>query len=161
MSLGHGWGWQPPKAASHIYIRHIQIVWAHWCVIHRHEVAALLSYPPYLAQIKGFWVTCRVNMMPLCHGWGWPPPQTASLIHTRHIQSVWAHWYAVHRQKVAALHSYPPWLAQILGFLVTYGVEWCHYIMVEAGSYLKLLTTSILYIYKEFEHINMLSTGIR
>jgi hypothetical protein len=25
----------------------------------------------YLAQISGFWVTCRVKMMWLCHGWGW------------------------------------------------------------------------------------------
>jgi hypothetical protein len=161
MSLGHGWGWQPPKTASHIYIWLIQIVWAHWYAIHRHKVAALLSYPPYLAQIWGFWVTCGVKMMSLGHGWGWPPPQTACLIHTRHIQSVWAHWYAVHRHKVAVLHSYSPCLAQILGFLVTYGVEWCHYIMVEADSHLKLLPTSIIDIYKVSEHINMLSIGIR
>jgi len=32
--------------------------------------------------------------------------------------------------------------------------------MVEAGSYLKLLPTSILHIYKVFEHIDMLSIGI-
>jgi hypothetical protein len=33
--------------------------------------------------------------------------------------------------------------------------------MVEADSYLKLLPTSILDIYKVFEHIDMLSIGIR
>ena len=33
--------------------------------------------------------------------------------------------------------------------------------MVEAGSHLKLLLTSILDIYKVFEHIYMLSMGIR
>ena len=33
----------------------------------------------------------------------------------------------------------------------------CHYIMVEADSHLKLLSASILDIYKEFEHIDMLS----
>ncbi len=70
-------------------------------------------YPPYfLGQILGFRVTCGVKMMWLCHGWGWQPPQTASHIHIRHIQNVWAHWYAVHRHMVAALHSYthPTWL---------------------------------------------------
>ena len=51
---------------------------------------------PCLAQIWGFWVTCGVKMMSLCHGWGWHPPQTASHIHSRHIQCVWAHWCAVH-----------------------------------------------------------------
>jgi hypothetical protein len=35
------------------------------------------------------------EMMSLRHGWGWQPPQTASLIHVRHIQSVGSHWYAV------------------------------------------------------------------
>ncbi len=33
--------------------------------------------------------------------------------------------------------------------------------MVDADSHLKLLPTSILYIYKVFEHINMLSMGIQ
>ncbi len=33
--------------------------------------------------------------------------------------------------------------------------------MVEAGRYLKLLPTSILDIYKVFEHIDMLSMGIK
>ena len=45
-------------------------------------------------------VTCGVKMMSSCHGWGWQPPQTASLIHIRHIESVWTHWFAVH------LHTY-------------------------------------------------------
>jgi hypothetical protein len=33
--------------------------------------------------------------------------------------------------------------------------------MVDADSHLKLLTTSILDIYKEFEHIDMLPMGMR
>ncbi len=37
----------------------------------------------------------------------------------------------------------------------------CQYVMVEADSNLKLLPTSISYIYKVFEHIDMLSIGIR
>ena len=40
------------------------------------------------------------------HSWGWQPPQTASCIHIKHIQSVWAHWYAVHGHHSAALNRY-------------------------------------------------------
>ncbi len=45
-----------------------------------------LSWP----QILNLWVTCGVEMMPLSDGWGWYPPQTASQIWARYIQSVWA-----------------------------------------------------------------------
>jgi hypothetical protein len=55
----------------------------------------------------------------------------------------------------------PPYLAQILGFWVTYvDSKWNHYVKVEADSHLKLLHASILDIYKVFEHIGMLSIGI-
>ncbi len=63
-------------------------------------------YPPYLTHKLGFWVTSGVKMISWCHVWGWQSPQTASSIHIRHAQSVWAHWYAVHRHMIAALHSY-------------------------------------------------------
>ncbi len=46
------------------------------------------------------------QMMWLCHGWGWQPPQTASHIHIRHIKSVWAHWYAVHWHTVVSLYCF-------------------------------------------------------
>jgi hypothetical protein len=147
MSLCHGWGWQPPQTASHIHIRHIQRIWAHWYVVHGHTVSALHSYthltwlrfwgsgslvesnddimswlrliansnffpypywtyrgfenidmlsvgikyqrytvnPTILGSDFGFWVTCGVKMMWLCHGWGWQLPQTASHIHIRHV----------------------------------------------------------------------------
>ncbi len=94
--------------------------------------------------------------------WGWQPPETASPIHIRHIQSVWAHWYAVQRHTVAAVYSYthPTWLRfWDLGSHVK--PKWCHYIMVEADSHLKPLPPSILDIYKVFEHIDMLSKGIQ
>ncbi len=69
----------------------------------------------HLAVIRcavGLTFTCGVKMMWLCHGWGWQPPQTASHIHIRHIQSDWAHWYAIHGHTVSALNSYthPTWL---------------------------------------------------
>ncbi len=74
------------------------------CYYHSHWII------PYLAQILGFWVTpCGVKVMSLCHGWGWHSPQITSHIHTRHIQSIWAHWYAVHGHIVATLHSYTCW----------------------------------------------------
>ena len=38
--------------------------------------------------------------------------------------------------------------------------KWCHYIIVEADSQLKLLSVSILDIYKVFEQIDMLSISI-
>ncbi len=118
--------------------------------------------PPNLAQVWGFWVTCGVKMMSLRHVWGWQPPQTAFHIHLTHIQSVWAHWYAVHWHTAAALHSYshPTWL-RFWGSRSLVESKWCHYVVVEVGSHLKLLPTFILDIYKEFEHINMLSIGIQ
>jgi len=44
--------------------------------------------------------------MSLLHGWGWQLTQTTSCVYIRHVQSVWAHWYAVHMHFLAALNSY-------------------------------------------------------
>ncbi len=106
MSLHHSWEWQPHKTASHIHIRHKQSVWAHWYDVHGHTVAALHRYSHYFAQILVFWVTCGVKMMSLRHSWGWRTPKTASCIHIRHVQSVWAHWYDVHGHRVGASNRY-------------------------------------------------------
>jgi len=62
-------------------------------------------YPPYLAQILGFRVTCGVKMMSLRQYWGWEQPQTAFHIHISLLQSFWVHWYAIHQHTVGALHS--------------------------------------------------------
>ncbi len=50
--------------------------------------------------------------------------QTASYIHIRYIQSVWAHWYAVHGHKDVAsnIHNHTTWV-RFLGFVVTCGVK--------------------------------------
>jgi hypothetical protein len=118
MSLHHGWGWQPPQTASRIHIRHIQSVWAHWYVVHKHTVAALHSQTTYfLAQMLGVWVTCESKW------WRYIMVEADShrkLLHASilDIQHVWAHWYAVHRHRVTALHCYHPdsWLGiKILG----------------------------------------------
>ncbi len=117
-------------------------------------------YPHYLGQMLGFWLTCWVKLMSLCHGWGWQPPQTTSHIRFRHIQSVWAHWYAVHGHMAVASNSYTHTTWVIFwgsGSLVE--SKWYHYIMVEAESHIKLLPTSTLDIYKVLKHIDMLSMG--
>jgi hypothetical protein len=119
--------------------------------------------PTPLGSYLGFCANCRVKMMwLLCHGWGWQPPQTASCIHSEHKEIVWVHWYAVHWHTVTALQSYTH-----LTFLRFWGLgslvesKWCdHYVMVEADGYLKLLPSSIVDMYKMFEHIDMLSMDI-
>jgi hypothetical protein len=98
-------------------------------------------------------------MMSLRHDWGWQLPQTASL---RHIQSVWAHWYAVYGYMAVASNSYTNSTWVIFwgsGSLVE--SKWCHYVMVKAHSHLKLLPESILDIWKVFEHIDILFGGIQ
>ncbi len=155
MSLGHGWGWLPPQTASLIHTRHLQSVWAHWYAVHRHEVAALHSYPPYLAQILGFLVTYGVEMMSLHHGWGWQLPQTASQIYIRHIQSVWAHQYAIYRHKVAALHRNPPYFAQIWG---SGSLMWSQYDVVR--SWLRLTAASNSFSHPYWKYTMCLSTSI-
>ncbi len=45
-------------------------------------------------------------MMSLHHGWGWQPTRTASCVHVRHIQNVWAYSCAVRGHMAVALNSY-------------------------------------------------------
>ncbi len=118
-------------------------------------------YPPYLAPMLGLWVTCGVKW---CDYVMFEADSHLKLLPTSiwDIESVWAHWYAVHGHMVAALHSYThrTWLIfRGSGSLVE--SKWCHYVMVEADSHLKLLPTSIWDLYKVFGHIDMLSMGIQ
>ena len=158
MSTGCGWGWESPPT------RHIQSDWAHWYAVHCHMVAALHSYTYPLLGLD-FEVLChlwRVNIMTLRHGWAFQPPQTASHLHIRCIQSVWVHWYAIHWHTSAALNSctHPTWL-RFLDSVSLVESKWCDYVMDEADSHLKLLPISILLIYNLFGHIDMLSIGIQ
>ncbi len=123
---------------SHTWTASNNVLFCMSCYYHSHPII------PYLAQILGFWVTGGVKMMSLCHGWGRQPPQTASHIHFRHIQSVWAHWYAVHEHTVSALHSHthPTWLI-FWDSVSLVESTWCDYVMVEAESHLKLLPATI------------------
>ncbi len=89
-----------------------------------------------------------------------PAKTTASCIHLGHIQCVWANWFVV-LHTAAALNSYTrtTWV-RFWGFGSLVESKWCHYIMAEADSQLKLLPASTLCIYKMFEHIDMLYMGI-
>ena len=66
--------------------------------------------------------------------------------------------YALHRHMVAALHSYAntTWL-RFLGSGSHLESKWCHYVMVDTDTHLKLLPTSILDTHNVFHHIDMLS----
>ncbi len=101
-------------------------------------------------------------MMSLLRGWGWQPPQTASCVHIIHTQKVWAHWYAVHLHMAVFSNTYThtTWVRFWGSGSLLVESKWCHYIMVEADSHLKILHVSTLYIHKVFEHIDMLSMGI-
>ncbi len=124
-----------------ILVKHLIMFYFVWAAL------IVLIWLSYLAKILGFWVTCGVKMMSLCHGWGWQPPQTASHIHIRHVQSAYAHWYPVHRHTVASLHSYThPTRLRFWDSGSLMESKWCHYVAVEADSHLKLLPTSILNI---------------
>ena len=72
----------------------------------------------------GFWDTLwGINMMSLCNGWGWQPPQIASCIHIRHIQSVWAQWIAIHGHTAVASNSYSQLLGSDFGGLCKMGFQ--------------------------------------
>ncbi len=64
----------------------------------------------------------------------------STLICIRHIQIVWAHWYAAHGHTVAALNSYTHTTSvRYWVYWSLMGSIWCHYVMVEADSHLKML----------------------
>jgi hypothetical protein len=124
ISLCHCWGWQSHQTASHIHTTHMQ---------------------------SGFWLTCWVKMMSLRHGWDWQPHQTVSCVHIRQMQSVWEHWYAVHGHMAVVSNSYThlSWV-RFWGFCSLVESKWCHCVMVEADSQLKLLPVSTLATYNVF-----------
>jgi hypothetical protein len=98
-------------------------------------------------------------MKSLHHGWGWEPPQAASLIHLTHIESGWASWYAVHGHMEVASNSYTGTTWVIFwgsGSLVE--SKWCRGIMVDADSHLNHCVSDPYWIYTKFL---MLSMGMR
>jgi hypothetical protein len=110
-----GWHLLLPSSILDIYkvFKHIDML---SISIQQHPYTVLLAL---LGSYFGVWVTCGVKMMSLRQGWGWQPLQTASLIHTTHIQSVWAHchWYAVHPHITSSLIQIPILLGSDVGVL--------------------------------------------
>jgi hypothetical protein len=160
MPLCQSWGWQPPKTASHIHIRLIQSVWAHWYAVHGHTVSALHSFT-HLAQILGF--SGSLVESKWCHYVMVEANGHLKLLPTSilNICKVFEH---INMLSIGIQYQHytvlPTLLGSDYGDWVTCGVKWCDYVMVEADSHHKLLPTSILDIYKVFEHIDMLSIGI-
>jgi hypothetical protein len=156
ISLCHGWIWQPPQTASHIHIRHVQNDWAHWYAVHGHTVWTLHSYT-HSNWIR-FWGPGSLVESKWCHYLMVESDSHLKLLPTSIIdmyKNDWAYWYAVHCHRVAALHSYTHsnWI-RFLGSGSLVESKWCHYVMVEADSHLKLFPTSILDILKMIEHID-------
>ncbi len=77
-------------------------------------------------------------MMPQRHGWGWPPPQTTSYIHIRHIQSVWDIGMLSQGHMVAPLYPYTSKVAPRFGDSGSLEEwKWCYNIMFEADIHLR------------------------
>ncbi len=163
MSLHHGWGWQLTQTASHIHIRHIQSVWAHWYAVHGHMAVASNSYTHTtcvrFVVLGHLWSQNDVIM----HGWGSQPTQTASHIHIRHIHSVWALCYAVHGHMAVASNSYTynTWL-RFCGSGSLVESKWWYNVMFESDSQLTQSASRIhiRHIQSVWAH-DMLSMGIR
>ncbi len=158
MSLHHGWGWQTTQTASHIHIRHIQCVWAHWYAVHGHKKVTSNNYThTTCVRFCGYgslveWNDGIMSWLRLT------ATQIAFHIHIRHIQSVWALWYAVHGHMAVASNSYThnTWL-RFCGSVSLVESKYGIMSWLSPDSQLKLLPASTLDIYKSFEHIDVLS----
>ena len=143
---------------SYIHIKNIQNVWTIDILLSQGHVGAPLYQtlhhrPSWYQFCERIRVTHGVEMMSLCHGWGWFSPQNASYIHIWYIQSVWAISMQSYRHMAAPLLLHWSSWPQIWDFRSLVEWNWCHYLMFEADIQLRLrpLHTSILDIYKEFE----------
>ncbi len=122
-----------------------------------------LSQYPYNSPltILRFWVTCGVKMMSLCHDWAWQSPQPLLPPSILDIFKVFENIDVLifgHTAAALTSHTHTSWVG-FWGSGSLVESKWCHYIMVEADSQLKLLPVSTLYMYKVFENIDMLSSN--
>jgi hypothetical protein len=87
--------------------------------------------------------------MSLHHGWGCHPNQTASHIHVRLIQNVWAFGMLSQGYMGAPLYHSTGLVGPRFGNSGSSEEwKWCHYVMVEADIHLRLLLTFNLDIFK-------------
>ncbi len=140
----------------------MQSVWVNSMLYQGHMGAPYTVTPAKLASDLGIlgplWA---VKMVPLRHSWGWCPPQTASHILIRHIQSVWAISMLSQGHMVAPFYHYTGQVGPRFGKSGSLEEwKWCHNIMFEADVHLRPLHTSILDIYKVFETLVCCLKGI-
>ncbi len=120
------------------------------------HICSFSSRYPYNSPLTvlGFWVTFGVKIMSLHHGWGLQPPQTASCVQIRHIlQSVWAHWYAVHWHMAVASNSYTHTTWLILWGLVHLGSQ-----NDVITSWLRMTASSNCFLHPYYINTKCLST---
>ena len=104
----------------------------------------------------GFWVTCGVKMMSICHGWGWQPPQPLLPASILDMYKVFEYNDVLTMGIRSSLkHLYPHYLAQILGFWVTF---WSQNDVIT--SWLRLPATSNCFLHPSLTYTKCLSTLI-
>ncbi len=152
VKLHHGWGWYPPKTASHILIRHIQSVWAIGMLSQGCMVAPLY---PYTGQVgPRFGKSGSLVEWKWCHNIMVEADIHLRPLHTSKVDICKVFKPLVCCLKVVCVHPYtvtPAMLAPDLGSRSLVEWKWCHNVMVEADIHFRLLHTSILDIYKVFE----------
>ena len=122
------------------------------------NTVTMAKLSPDLGILGRLW---SIKMVPLRHSWGWYPPQTATHIHIRHIQSVWAIGMLSQGHMGAPLYRYTGGVVPIFGKPGSLEEwEWCHNVMIEADIHLRPLHTFILDICKVFEPLLCCLKGI-
>jgi hypothetical protein len=140
LSIGNGPLCPKDKSTQH---RHVQSVWAIGMLSQGHMRAPLYRYTGQVGPDLGILGHLRtVKMVPLRHGWGWYPPQTASHILIRQIQRVWAISMLSQGHMVAPLYRYTGQVGPDLG---SQGHLWSGNDAIT--SWLRLIYTSDCFIH--------------
>ena len=160
MSLRHGWSWRPPQTATYT-----KCLSTYWYAVHRHMIASLHIYthPTWLRIWDDIMLPPHphVNMLSqndVLMSWlrrltatSYCPPHP-SLALTKCLSTFIC---CPRTFSTSITQLYPYYLARIWGFWVTCWTKWCHYVLVEADSHLKLLLSYMWDIYKVLDHIDM------
>ncbi len=155
MPLHHDWAGQPPQP----------LLPASMLDITKFLHTLICCFGAYGSSLKRYTHTTWVRYMSsgslLESTWSHYVMVEADSQVIRHIQSVWAHWYAIHGHLTVASNSYAhtTWLI-FWGSGSLVESRWCHYVMVEADRRLKLPLASILDVYNMFEHIDIPFMGM-
>ena len=157
MPLHYSWDWHHIQTASHIYIKHIQRVCAHWYAVNGHTVTASLhQYWPSWLRFRN----SSAGSLAESTWWHYIIVEAAILFKLlpTYILDI---YNKVFEPLVCCLksigmgaplyHSTSHW-PQILDPSGSHeDSKWCHYILFDADIHLRPLYTSILDIFKVFE----------